>query len=253
MADVAGELEAALTTGGTLLVWAEKYRHADADALPTLRSRLLALGDRARRLARAGDLEAETAHEVLAAVTTINTATRRLIADRRSSVPYRRAVEARRAGDFPQLAALLPEIFVDLDVGPPPDAAFWTPVWQSRGRPLAAERIVSELRELRALGIAASGDDMTPGVDPDLRGVLLSFPMPPGAPLALRYKGTRLPVPALRLRDDLLVVPVDRLCLPFVVVIAVPDEPLDEWVADPAAYLDALVHACRQQGLTVIR
>jgi hypothetical protein len=253
MADVVAELEAALTTGGTLLLWAEKYRHADADALPELRRRLLALGDRARRLARAGDLEAQGAQEVLGAVTAVNRATRRLIDHHRSSMPYRRAVEARRTGPFQQLVALLPEIFADLDAAPPPAVAFWAPVWQSRGRPLPAERVASDLRDLDTLGIAATGDDLAPGVDPDLSAVLLSFTMPLGAPLALRYDGTRLPRPALRLRDDLLVVPVDRLCLPFVVAIAAPEETLDEWVADPPAYLDALAHACRQQGFTVTR
>jgi len=253
MADAAAELEAALTSGGTLLIWAEKYRHADADALPSLRSRLLALGDRARRLARAGGLEERAAREVLDAVTAVNRAIRRLIDDRRASTPYRHAVEARGAGDLPRLAALLPVIFADLHAAAPPAAAFWTPVWQNRGRPLPAERIATELRDLEGLGIPATGDDLTAGVDPDLPGVLLSASMPLGAPLALRYEGTTLPLPCLCLRDDLVVIPVDRLRLPFVVALARPDEPLDEWVADPPAYLDALERACGQQGLAVTR
>ena len=253
MADVAAELEAALTAGGTLLVWAEKYRHADPDALPSLQRRLLALGDQARRLARAGTLEEPAARDGREAVTAVNRATRQLIDDRRSSMPYRRAVEARRAGDFQRIAALLPEVFADLQLAAAPAAAFWTPTWQSRGRPLPAERIATELRNLDVTGIPASGDDLIPGVDPDLPGVLLSTTMPLGAPLALRYDGTRLPLPSLRLRDDLVLVPVDHFRVPFVVAVAAPDEPLDEWVADPPSYLDALARTCTQEGLAVSR
>lgn len=253
MADVAAELEAALTSGGTLLVWAEKYRYADADALPSLRRQLLALGDHGRRLARAGALQEHTAREVLDAVTLVNRATRRLIDDHRSSAPYRRAVEAHAAGDAIRLAALLPTIFADLHLAPPPATAFWTPAWQNRGRPLPAARIAADLRDLAALGIPASGDDLTPGVDPELPGVLLSVTAPLGVPLALRYDGTRLSLPCLRLCDDLLLIPIARLQLPFLVTLALPDEPLDEWIADPPAYLDALEHACRQQGLAVGR
>src|SRR5262245_60845211 len=133
MADLAAELEAALTSGGTLLVWAEKYRHADPTSVPSLRGRLLSLGDQARRLARGAGLDDARARELLDAVVTTNTDLHHLIRARKSDAVYREAVEARLAGDTGRLSALLPDIFADLQPAPTPVAAFWAPPWQRRG------------------------------------------------------------------------------------------------------------------------
>jgi hypothetical protein len=253
MADLVAELEAALTSAGTLLVWAEKYRHSDPRALLALRRRLLDAGDRARRLARAGTLDEAAARELLHVVTEANQATRRLIDDLRSAARYREAVAAQLAGDPTRLAMLLPSIFADLEVAGAPAAAFWTPTWQRRGRPLPPEQIAVALRDFQADGIPGSGDDLTPGVDPELPGVLLASVMPFGAPLALRYDAHVLPATCLRLGDDQVLLPGGHLRLPFVVALASPDDPLDEWVADPALYVRALDVACRRAGLEVAK
>jgi hypothetical protein len=253
MDDLAAELEAALTSGGTLLVWAEKYRYPDPAALPALRTRLLSLGDDARRLARRDGLDQRTTGGLLAAVGAANAELRRLIEARKGDTTYREAVACRTAGDADRLAVLLPDIFADLTAVPQPEAAYWTPTWQRRGRPRPADVVAAEFDGLQTEGIPATGDDLTPGVDPELPGVLLASGMPLGSPLALRYDGHLLPQSSLRLGDDVVLVPSDRLHLPFTVALAAADEPLDEWVADPAAYLDALERACRQRGLAVGR
>jgi len=253
MADLAAELEAALTASGTLLVWAEKYRHADATAVPALRATLLSLGDRARYLARGGGLDDGAARELLDAVVAANADLRRLIEVRKSDAAYRQAIDHRLAGHTGRLSELLPRIFADLEVAAPPAAAFWAPPWQRRGRPLPADELATRIAELQASGVPATADDLTPGVDPELPGVLLADSMPFGSPLALRYDGATLPQPSLRLGDDVVLVPVDTLRLPFTVALAAVDEPLDEWVADPALYLDALERACRQRGIPVTR
>jgi hypothetical protein len=253
MADLVAELEAALTSAGTLLVWAEKYRHPDPGALPALRRQILGLGDHARHLSRAGALDEGAARELLDVLTTANRATRRLIDDVRSAAIYRRATEAQTAGDMDRLTAFLPSIFADLEAAAPPPAAFWTPTWQRRGRPLPADRIAADLLELRTNGIPAIDDDLSPAVDPELPGVLLSSTGPLGAPLALRYDAAVLPAPCLRLGEDQVLMPGPRLRLRFAVALASPDEPLDEWVADPATYLDALGVACRHAGLEIVK
>ena len=67
MDDLAAELEAALV-GGTLLVWAEKYRYADATVLPALRAKS-SFARRRRTSAGAPDgLDERTARGLLAAV-----------------------------------------------------------------------------------------------------------------------------------------------------------------------------------------
>lgn len=249
MGDVAGELEAALTSAGTLLVWAEKYRHDDPAALPDLRRRLLEAGDSARRLSRAGRLDDEAARSVLADVAATADGLRARITGVRTSIPYLSAVVA-RTEDRGLLLKLLPAVFADLSLGRS-DAAYFVPPWQRRGRPLPAEQVAADLAALRAAGIAATGDDLAPGVDPELPGVVLAASMPAGVPIAARYDGDRLPVPSFRLGDDQILLPVDRFVLPFEVALAPAGEPLDEWVADPEGYLRALGDACRAHGLMV--
>jgi hypothetical protein len=249
VADVVGELEAAITAAGTLLVWAEKYRHADPNALPSSRRRLLELADRARRLARTGALGGTTASDVLRDVHEANQGLRGGIDAVRSSATYRGAVDAYASGNAVVLLDLLPRIFADLRAAPPPAAAFWTPTWQHRGRPLPVERVVEDLVGIREDGIRAFGDDLVPGVDPALPAILMSIDPHSGVPLAIRYDGAVLPTPCLYLGDDQLVFPVERLRLPFTVVLAAPGEPLDEWLADGPAYLEALAVACRHAAL----
>jgi hypothetical protein len=83
--------------------------------------------------------------------------------------------------------------------------------------------------------------------------VVLATAPPLGAPLALRYDAAALPAACLRLGEDQVLLPGDRMRLPFVVALAPPDEPLDEWVAEPARYLTALGLACDRVGLAVER
>ncbi|HWP64443.1 MAG TPA: hypothetical protein VNO26_00860 [Candidatus Limnocylindria bacterium] len=253
MVDVAAQLEAALTSGGTLLVWAEKYRHEDPSALANLRRDLLAVGDRARRLSRHEALDEDAARELLDAATAINAGIRQLIERRKSDATYQRAVALHAAGDLAALATVLPEIFAGVRTGLPPVAAFWEPVWQRRGRPLTPAELVAELRTIATTGIPGTGDDLSPGTDAALPAVLLGAGRPPGAPLALRIDGALLPRPVLHLADGRLLVPGAALRLSFTVALAAADEPLDEWIADPASYLQALERACRDHGFAVSR
>jgi hypothetical protein len=253
MPDVGAQLEAAITDAGTLLVWAEKYRHGDGRLLDASRLRLLDQGDRARRLGRAGTLDGRTAQELLREVADTNQDLRRAIETARASTTYRRAVEARASGDQGTLVRLLPQIFADLRVTGRPSAVFWTPTWQRRGRPLPADVVGEGLRDLETTGVPSMNDDLIPGVDPELPGVLLSTTPPFGSPLAVRYEAAVLPETCLSLGDDQVLVPCDGLRLPFEVVLASPDEPLDEWVSDPTSYLNALEATCHRLGLSVRR
>lgn len=249
MADVAGELEAAVTDAGTLLVWAEKYRHPDPEILRALRRRLLGAGDDARRLARTGILEGPAAASLLAEVKQTARQLRAMVTAMRASPIYREAVAACRAGDLPALAARLPVVFSDLEVAPTPDAALWVPVWQRRGRPLPAAAVAEAILGLRTAGVPGLDDDLSPAVDPELPGVVLSLSGVLGAPLALRYDAGVLPTPSLRLGDDQLLVPGPVLRLPFTVTLTETDETTDEWVADPEAYRRDLEAACRRLGV----
>ena len=227
MADTAAELEAGLTSGGTLLVWAEKYRHADPDAVSRWRTRLLEIGDHARRLARAGRLDESAARSLLRAVHESTLGLRRLIESVRASADYRAAVAAHGRGDTTALGSLLPRIFAELVASGSRADAYWVPSWQRRGRPLPPAKVAAELGLLRVTGIPASGDDLAPGIDAELPGVVLSLSVPTDVPVWVEFAAHVLPPPSLRLGDDQLLVPIDCLRLPFRVAVADDDAPLD--------------------------
>jgi len=253
MADTAGELEAAVTDAGTLLVWAEKYRHPDHAVPASLRRRLLGAGDEARGLARMRRLDGPAAAALLSEVGGIATALRALVTAARAAVAYRQAVAASAADDSATLARLLPGIFADLEIGPRPAAAFWVPVWQRRGRPLPPDDLARTLLALRSDGVPGEHDDLVPGVDPELPGVPLSLSDVCGAPLMLRYEGDVLPEPSLQLGAEQILVPGATMRLPFGVVLTAPEDSVDEWVPDPEAYHHALAAACERAGLALWR
>jgi len=247
--DVVAELEAAVADAGMLLVWAEKYRHPDPLAWRTLHDRLLTAGDRARASARDAALDEATAGALLVEVREVSRALRALIDDARSSNVYRRAVEAHAAADRPRLRDLLPRTFANVEPAASIDVAFWTPPWQRRGRPLSADAVADYIAGVHANGVPGESDDLTPGVDPELPGVLLSRTGPSGAPLALRWEGSLLAGMTFALGEDQLVVPCRVLRAPFTITLAPADEPLDEWVEDPEAYRAAVAAACIARGL----
>jgi hypothetical protein len=246
-------LEAAVSDAGTLLVWAEKYRHPDPTVVASLRHRLLAAGDAARRLARTGDLDGPDGLAITSEVHQVAAGLRALVTAARASSSYRRAVAACAAGDMAALARSLPGIFADVEPGSRPPAAFWVPVWQRRGRALPPGELAQALLKLESDGVPGETDDLTPGVDPELPGLVLSLSDVGGAPALLRYDAAVLPEPSLRLGTDQVLVPGALVRLPFTVALTDPEDAVDEWVSDPAAYRAALDAACTGAGLSLWR
>jgi hypothetical protein len=232
-----GELEAAIADLGTLLVRAEKYRRGNESEGTTLRREALALGDSARRLHRRDALDGTAADDLLAQVGALAGRLRALLAAIRHDGDYRAAVAAHAAGDQRALARLLPLIFDGLELVSLPAALFHGVPWRRRGRVRPAAELAADVIRAREEGLLAEGDDLSPGVDPELAAVQLQGTPPAEGPLVLRLLAEAMPTPVYRLShtgDYLAYAP--RLRAPFDVLLAT-ELPPDEVDAAPSDYL----------------
>ena len=249
--DVVNALEHAIADLGTLLVQLDKFR-ADDDAR-RLRGACLAIGDRARRAHRHGTLDAALAAELAADAGAARTALDAWLDGVRSSVLYRDAAAAIARGAVDDVRAVLPALFDGVSVLSPVPALFHPVAWQRRGRPRPAAEIADELAGWSADGIPGDGDPASPGVDPALPGVLLHRAPPDGAPVHLAIAAGATPwVLALDAIGDA-VAPGIRRRLPFTVVLADPDDDLDAWTLDPAAFRRELAEALAARALATAR
>jgi hypothetical protein len=245
--DLVNALEHAIAELGTLLVELDKFR-ADDEA-QALRSACFAIGDRARRAHRHGALEAALAHELSTDAATARGALEAKLGAIRSSALYREAVAALGRDDLDRLRHLLPALFAGASVRAPSPELVHPVAWQRRGRPRPAAEIAAELADWYADGIPGDGDPAAPGVDPALPGVSLHPAAPDGAPLHLAIApGAAAWVLSLDATGDV-VAPGARRRLPFTVVLADPDDELDAWTLDPAAYRADLAAALAARGL----
>jgi hypothetical protein len=215
------ELETAIADTGALLVRAQKYRRGAGPEGAALLREALALGDAARRLHRQEALDAAAARRLLAEAHALAARVRTLLAAIREAPAYRTAVAAHAAGDQARLAGALPAIFAGLEaVARPPDL-FSPLAWLRRGRPRAVADIVAEVTQACAEGLAAEGDDLSPGADAELPAVTLAGERPADEPLALRLPAATLKAPVYRLADTgEYLVYIPRLRAPLAVLLS---------------------------------
>jgi len=249
-----GELEAAIADLGTLLVRVEKYRRGNNPEGTALRREALALGDSARRLHRRDALDETAAEGLLAEVEALAGRLRVLLSAIRHDGDYRAAVAAHAAGDQRALARLLPVIFDGLEPVSPPPALFHGVPWRRRGRVRPAAELAAEVVRAREEGLLAEGDDLSPGIDPELAAVQLQDTPPGDGPLVLRLPAAAIAVPVHRLThtgDYLAHAP--RLRAPFDVLLATelaPDE-VDVAPSDYLRYRDELSARLAAAGVPV--
>lgn len=251
--DVITALEEAIADLGGLLVQMDKFRAVHTVDARALRTVCLAIGDRARRAHRHGQLDPALARELSGDAGAARVALTAWLAGVRASKPYQDAVAAlARADDRPLQDALL-ALYDGVAVVAPPEALFHPVAWQRRGRPRPADEVARELVRLRQVGFPGDRDPDAPGVDPSLPGiVLLSLP-PSGAPIYLAVRGSARPpwVLALAATGDL-VAPGAQVVLQFSAVLADPeDADLDAWALDPVAHRSALEIALRAHGVPI--
>jgi len=249
-----GELEAAIADLGTLLVRAEKYRRGNESEGATLRRAAMALGDRARRLHRHDALDGTAADGLLAEVGALAGRLRALLAAIRHGADYRAAVAAHTAGDQRALARLLPVIFDGLEPATPPRVLFHGVSWRRRGRVRPAAELAADVVRAREEGLLAEGDDLSPGVDPELAAVPLQGQPSADGPLVLRLLVAALPAPVYRLThtgDYLVYAPRPRA--PFDVLLAaeLPPDEVDVAPSDYLRYRDELTATLAAAGVPV--
>jgi hypothetical protein len=252
-----GELEAAIADTGALLVRAQKYRRGAGAEGGALVREALGLGDAARRLHRQDALDEAAARRLLAEAGALAERLRTLIAGVRGAPDYRAAVRAHTAGDHATLARLLPSIFAGLEAAPAPIDLYTPLAYLRRGRLRPVAELVAEVVEARTQGLAAEGDDLSPGADAELPAVAFRPEAPTGEPMVLRVPAGALPVPVLRLTEsgDHLV-HVVRLRAPLAVRLAerleAEEQPRVEIAAaDYARHRDALAAALAAAGVPV--
>jgi hypothetical protein len=234
--DVVAALESALADLGTLLVQMDKFRAGAGDDARALRAACLAIGDRARRAHRHGGLDEVLAVELRADTEAARAGLARWLDGMRRSDLYVRSTAALARGDLATLRGTLPALFAGTRAEPPPPALFHPVAWQRRGRPRPPADIADELGRWREDGLPGDGDVAAPGVDPALPGVSLLATPPVGAPLHLVIAERDCPPWVLRLEaTGDVVVPGERLRVPFAVALADPDDDLDAWTLDPVA------------------
>jgi len=246
------ELEAAIAELGTSLVALEKFRAAAGD-VDGLRGRAIDLGDQARRLHRRARLDDTAARLLLGSVHALGGALGALLTEQRSSALYREAVAAHGRGD-PALRRLLPELFAGLVAIETPAALHHAPAWYRRGRALPPADLTGAAEAVRREGLAADGDPIARGRDPELPAVVLDEDADPSAPISLRWRRADLPPLVFRLVEtgDVLV-HVPRLSASFDAVVPATvegDEPAD-LLPDYGPYRDALRAALRAAHIPV--
>jgi hypothetical protein len=109
------------------------------------------------------------------------------------------------------LAGTLPAIFAGLEVVADAPDLFVPIAWLRRGRPRPVADIVAEVVRARDDGLAAEGDDLTPGADPELPAVVLSAASPADEPVALRIAAGSLALVSRLVDTGELLAHVDRL------------------------------------------
>jgi hypothetical protein len=247
----AGTLELAIADAGRLLIELEKFRASREGALAVLRSEVLALGDRSRRLHRAQRLDDEEAavlregHQVIERL-------RAALQSLRASPAYRAAVVAHASGDHSTLATLLPALFEGIEHVPVPPPLFHPVPWVRRNRPRPALDVVAEIVRLLDEGIAAEGDLLAWGTDPALPAVELVDERPD--PVVVRFAAASLPPVVFRLVESgthLVHVPVLRIPFDVLVAESLDPEGLGEITLDHAAYRDDLLDALRHAEIVV--
>jgi hypothetical protein len=248
----AAALEIAIADTGRLLVELDKFAAGRAEPARALRADVLALGQRARRLHRAGALD-DAAAVLVAEAGALLDRLRDMLRATRDAPEFRAAIVAQETGDHGTLAALLPRLFDGLDhVGAPPPL-FRSVDWLRRNRPRPPEDVVAEVARLRDEGIVAEGDARAPGIDPELPAVALQVD-PPGEPILLRFAGADLPPVVFALRDTREhLVHVTLLRAPFDVVLpdVIDPEELGEISLDHPRYRAELAAALGPTGLRV--
>jgi hypothetical protein len=220
------ELESAIADVGALVVCVQKYRHGLGPEGNALARRALALGDAARRLHRRGALEETEARRLLEDAHELARQLAALQAAVREAAEYRAAREAYRQGDNAVLARALPVIFADLEAVPSPPDLFHALSAFRRGRLRPVAELVAEVVAAREEGLAAEGDDLSPGADADLPAVTFHAEPPPDEPLLLRLPTPTAPAPVHRLADgDTYLIHAARVRAPFAVEIGtLPDD-----------------------------
>ncbi|HLK09894.1 MAG TPA: hypothetical protein VKW76_00780 [Candidatus Binatia bacterium] len=248
---VVAELEVAVAETGTLLVRLEKYRAGTTVGARALRGRALALGDRARRAHHAGVLDAAAAGALLVEARTLAGELGAALAAVETSADHRTAAAAYAAGDLAALAAVLPNLFVGVEVVAHPPDLYHPAPWLRRGRPRPPAEVAAAVAELARAGIAAEADDVAPAVDAALPAVVLA-PGPPAEAVALRFAAAALPAPLCRIGGSgefLLHAP--RLHAPFIVVVrsVLDDDDAEAIPVDWLPYRRALLAALAAHGL----
>lgn len=247
MDDAAVEIEQAIADAATVLLRLDKYRRGREADVAALGRRVADVGARARRAHRSGHgldtLEAlrDETLDLLASL-------RVVVAEVLESDAYRRAVAAFGRGDHAALQPLLFEIFAGLGPGQIEGELFVPLEWSGRRGPRPPDEMLAAIETLRAEGLAASGDVLEPGVDPDLPAVALSGAWPDGAPVALACRVDDLPGPAVRGPTGEVLLHRPVLQLPFDVVFQLDREAVDEWVDDPLHYRRVLAPLLEARG-----
>jgi len=196
------ELETAIADTGALLVRLQKYRRAaEPDGVALLRE-ALALGDTARRLHRRDALDPAAATHLLADARRLAGRLRACITAVRDGPDYRAAVAAYGTRDRDALARLLPSIFAGLEAIPTPPDLFAPVVWLRRGRLRPVADVASDVAAVRTAGLAADGDDLSPGADAELPAVALSGDGPADEPFLLRFPAGTIAGPVHRLVES---------------------------------------------------
>ena len=254
MAEAAAELEIALADAGLLLVELEKFRTPDAGRAASPRSAALGLGDRARRLHRAGALDERAAAPLLREARSLLDRLRAELSDLRAAPAYRAAVAAHRGGDHAALATLLPAVLDGLEPLTEPPAVFRPVPWLRRNRPRPPTDIAADVLRLRETGVAGEGDAAARGVDPALPAVAVFVAAPVSDPVSLRYDPGVLPPAVFRMRDtgELLIhVPVLRAPFAVQVASALDLDEVGEIAVDFAGYRASLQESLDRLGLPV--
>src|SRR5262249_17444912 len=145
-------------------------------------------------------------------------------------------------------------LFAGLEPVPAPPTLFHAVPWRRRGRPRAASMLAADVVGVLTEGLAAEGDDLSPGVDPGLPAVVLQEEPPAAEPAVLRLAGATLPLPVYHLEDTgEYLVYTGRLYAPATVMVApaLDAEGLEDAPVDYPHYRDELCAALKAAGIAL--
>jgi hypothetical protein len=245
-------LETAIADAGALVVRVQKYGRGAGPEGQALFREAMALGDRVRRLHRRGRLEAPAARSLLAEADALAGRLRSLLAAIRRAPDYAAALAAHAAGDHDALRRLLPQIFAGLEAADPPPRLYAPIAWRRGSRARGTEEVAAEVVRLRDEGIAAEGDDLSPGADAGLTAVALEAAPPADEPILACFEAAALRLPLCRLVETgLYLAYVPRLRAPLRVILS-ETAPEDESLpADFARYREDLRAALHARGVSL--